>query len=101
MLSSPDLNRIAGALRAARIDRGMTQRELGEHAGLHQTQVARAEAGKDLRLSTLLELAHAAGLEIYLAPQSLGPAIRALAPNAAPAQATERPVYALDDDEHA
>lgn len=99
--SRDDLSRIAGALKAGRTDRGLTQRELGEQAGLHQAQVARAEAGRDLRLSTLLELAHAAGLEVYLAPQSLGPAIKALAPRAGPPSATERPVYALDDDEEA
>lgn len=99
MTSDPDHSRIAHALKRARAARGLTQREAGAQAGLHQAQVARAEAGADLRLSTLLELAHALGLELYLAPQSLGPAIKALAPEAAPMSAMERPLYALDDDE--
>jgi DNA-binding MarR family transcriptional regulator/DNA-binding Xre family transcriptional regulator len=44
---------IVQAVRSARAARGWSQRDLAERAGLHQPQIARVEAGKDVRLSTL------------------------------------------------
>ena len=52
----------ARRLREARL---LTQERLGEHAGLHTTQVGHIERGeRDVRLSTILKLAHALGVEI-------------------------------------
>jgi transcriptional regulator with XRE-family HTH domain len=97
---SEDITKVALALRSARAARGLTQRQLADQAGLHQAQVARAESGADLRLSTLLELAHAAGLELFLAPRAVAPAITAIIGGGGPRGAQEeRPLYALPEED--
>jgi transcriptional regulator with XRE-family HTH domain len=97
---SEDITQVALALRKARAARGLTQRQLADQAGLHQAQVARAESGADLRLSTLLELAHAAGLVLFLAPRAVAPAITAILGGGRPmAGRAEQPLYALPEED--
>ncbi|HSV34289.1 MAG TPA: helix-turn-helix domain-containing protein [Ramlibacter sp.] len=70
---------VAAALKRARQAAGWSQRALAQHAGVHQPQVARAEAGEDLLVSVLARMA----LPLGLAP--------ALVPTAAPAPTDPAP----------
>ncbi|QJQ01495.1 MarR family transcriptional regulator [Herbaspirillum rubrisubalbicans] len=58
----------AAQLKQARQTKGWSQRALARACGLHQPQVARAEAGHDVQLSTLVALASALGCTLALAP---------------------------------
>jgi transcriptional regulator with XRE-family HTH domain len=51
-------------LRQQRQRRGLSQEALGHASGLHRTEVSLLErAGRDPRLSTIVRLAHALGIE--------------------------------------
>jgi transcriptional regulator with XRE-family HTH domain len=64
------LNELQHARRAA----GLTHELLAQRAGLSRMTVQRTEAGKiDPRLSTLLELARALGMDLMLVPKTLRP----------------------------
>ena len=76
---SYDTADIAARLQAARKARGLSQRELSDLAGVPQAQISRIEAGTvDLRLSSLVALAHALDLELTLVPRKAVPAVRSL-----------------------
>lgn len=65
------------AIRLQRNRKGMSQVELGERLRMPQSQIARIEAGdRDVRLSTLTEIARALDLEPMLVPKRLIPAVR-------------------------
>lgn len=67
----------ANTIREQRRSRKMSQAELGRRVGMPQSQIARIEHGaKDLRLSTILELARILDLEPMLVPKHLVPAVR-------------------------
>ncbi|AGA34942.1 hypothetical protein TVNIR_3305 [Thioalkalivibrio nitratireducens DSM 14787] len=82
-------------------------------AGIPQAQISRIEAGTvDLRVSSLVALAHALDLELALVPRKAVPAVRALTKEAlrnkavhdADPEADEGgapPAYSLDDDQDA
>jgi len=73
------VNDIIIHLREARESQGLSQVELGKRLGVTQSQVTRIERGtSDIRLSTLVETAHALGLEPVLIPKPLLPAVRHL-----------------------
>lgn len=74
-ISLLDLGR---SLKTAREKRQQTQRELAAKSAFQQAQVARAEGGADVRVSTLIELSRALGLELKLVPKELVPAVDAL-----------------------
>ena len=70
----PDLAR---AIRLQRNRKGISQVELGERLKMPQSQIARIEAGeRDIRLSTLAQIARALDLEPMLVPKRLTPAVR-------------------------
>lgn len=51
-------------VRALRKERKLAQDDLAERAGLHRTQIGHVEQGtRDLRLSTLMKVAHALGVD--------------------------------------
>lgn len=91
------LKELGQTLKRAREQRKQTQHELASHSSFQQAQIARAETGADIRVSTLIELARALGLELKLLPQALVPAIDALLRNES--SQDERPLYALDEGE--
>jgi transcriptional regulator with XRE-family HTH domain len=73
------VNDIIAQLREARESQGLSQVELGKRLGVTQSQITRIERGaSDIRLSTLVETAHALGLEPMLIPKPLLPAARHL-----------------------
>ena len=103
---NPMLEDLALALKQARTGKALSQRAAGELSGVHQYQVSKIEKGRvDPRLSTLLQLSRAVGLELRLVPRQALPAVdgllRGLAgPAAAALDASgESPAaYRLDDD---
>ncbi|NYT59616.1 helix-turn-helix transcriptional regulator [Alcaligenaceae bacterium] len=63
---------LAANLEAIRKASGLTQSQLAERAGLNRMTVQRLESGAlDPRMSTLMEMARAMGMELMLVPQSL------------------------------
>ncbi|MEF3065037.1 helix-turn-helix transcriptional regulator [Pandoraea apista] len=63
---------LMGSLVVARKDAAMTQAELADRAGLSRMTVQKVESGAlDPRMSTVLEMARALGLEPMLVPASL------------------------------
>jgi len=60
---------LAEAVRAARMERGWSQRSLAEAAGIPQSHVAKLENGADVRASTLVRVASALGLDVELRPR--------------------------------
>ena len=87
---------IAGALRQARVDRKLTQVQLAKALGLTQGTISRAEAGGDLRLGTLVEIARALNLEPVLVPRRLIPALEALLSGSDRGRAA---IFSVDGDE--
>lgn len=73
------IEQIASALKAAREDKQLTQRELSRKVWLPQSQISRIETGAvDLRLSSLIALSRALDLELILVPRKLVPAVQSL-----------------------
>lgn len=67
----------ARTIRLQRNRKGISQSELGHRLKMPQSQIARIEAGdRDIRLSTLTEIARALDLEPMLIPKRLIPAVR-------------------------
>lgn len=71
-----DINRVANSLAKARSDSNLSQKELANKLGLKQSQISELETGKrDMRISTLIEVARGVGLEVVLVPRALLPAV--------------------------
>ncbi len=69
---------ITEQLTDARKAAGLSQQTLAERAGLSRMTVQRTESGQiDPRLSTLLEMARALGLELMSVPAELRPQLEA------------------------
>lgn len=74
---SAGIEEIAGSIREARIAKALTQKELGQRAGLPQSHISKIEKGAvDLKLSSLVEIARALDLEITLVPRKALPAVQ-------------------------
>jgi len=70
------LHDIATAIKAGRIAKNLTQRELGERVGIPQSHLSKIEKGSvDLKLSSLVEIARALDLEFKLVPRQALPAV--------------------------
>lgn len=70
---------ITERLQKARTAKGLSQRDLSALAGIPQAQISRIEAGVvDMRLSSLVALAHALDLELTLVPRKAVPAVKSL-----------------------
>ena len=71
---------LSDSIRLAREAIGVSQRALGEQAGIPQASISKFESGMvDPRLSTLVALARTLGLEVMLVPRSAVPAVQSLA----------------------
>ena len=90
------------ALKSAREAKKLSQRALGEIAGMPQARISKIEnAAVDLQASTLIELARALDLDVMLVPRKYVPAVKGLIRKSATPDtdtATPRPAYALDDE---
>jgi len=90
------LAKLGQTLKAAREKQNLTQREFATHSSFQQAQIARTERGADVRVSTLIELARALGLEVMLMPQTLVPTLEAMIRDKHTSE--ERPLYALEQE---
>ena len=62
---STTIEDIAASIKAARIAKGFTQKQLGERVGLPQSHISKIEGGNvDLQISSLVEIARALDLEV-------------------------------------
>ncbi|ABC21926.1 helix-turn-helix domain-containing protein [Rhodospirillum rubrum] len=92
---------IAKALKEAREAKAMSQRELSANTGVPQSHISKIERnGVDLRLSSLIALAHGVGLDLVLVPRQALPAVRVILQSArGQPEKANRPAYRLDEDE--
>lgn len=92
---------IAAALKTAREAKGLSQRALSKLAGVPQSHISKIENGAvDLRLSSLVEITRALGLEVTLVPRKAVPAVQSIVRGSRLATDTVKPAYRLDDDDH-
>ncbi|MAK62611.1 MAG: hypothetical protein CMK09_16700 [Ponticaulis sp.] len=88
---SYEVSEITAALKLEREARGFTQRELSERSGVPQAQISKLENGQaDIRISTLVSLSRALGLEIELVPRKHVPAVQAITRSNRPAAGQRR-----------
>lgn len=96
---------ITERLRAARLDKGISQTELSKLSGVPQAQISRIEANAvDLRLSSLVAMANALDVALVLAPRKALPAVRSIirqTTGKATAGEESRPAYTLDEESNA
>lgn len=73
------ISEIGKILKAAREDKGLSQRALAKIAGVPQSHISKIEtAGVDLRVSSLTEMARALDLELELVPRKAVPAVKSI-----------------------
>lgn len=91
------LKALTEALKAARLDKGLSQREVANLVGLPQGHISKIErTNVDLRTSNLVDIARVLGMELVLVPrQNLG-MIKALLRG--DSTADETPAYRLDEE---
>ncbi len=81
---------ILSNLKQAREAKGLSQRALAKLAGVPQSHISKIENGSvDLRLSSLIGIARALGLEITLIPRKTLPAVQSIVRSNAPAKMTQ------------
>lgn len=72
-------DQILESLREARSRKGLSQRELSARSGVPQSHISKIESGGvDLRVSSLIALARALDLELFVAPKKSVPAIKSI-----------------------
>lgn len=92
-------------LKAARLKKGLSQRELGDMAGMPQSHISKIEnEAVDLKTSSLIELARVLDLEFMLVPRTLVPTVQGLqrgqsAHNPDEDVQASIPAYRLDDED--
>ena len=95
------LEHLTKALRAARLEKGLSQRELSRKTGMPQAQISKIEnAAVDLKTSSLISLARALEMDVMLIPRTYIPAVSGLLrmSNLKDDEETSaRPAYTLDD----
>ncbi len=70
---------ILQSLREARVRKGFSQRALSDRSGVPQSHISKIESGAvDLRVSSLIALARALDLELFVAPKKTVPAIKSI-----------------------
>lgn len=74
-----DISKLIKALTEARKARAWSQKELASMLEMKQSQISDIESGKrDLRISTLVEIARGLGFELVLVPRTLLPAVQSI-----------------------
>ncbi|GAB2712664.1 helix-turn-helix domain-containing protein [Halomonas garicola] len=86
---------LAERLKAAREAKGLSQRALSKLSGVPQSHISKIEShAVDLRISSLVTLAHALELELMLVPRQALPAVRSVTrsvtPKPLPSRAEQR-----------
>ena len=88
-------------LKEARLRKGLTQLALSEKVGLPQSHISNIERGEvDIKISSLIAIARALGLEPMLVPRPLVPVVKGHKRSAtADGWPASLPVYRLDEEE--
>jgi len=74
---SYESEKLAATLKAARENKGLSQRALGARAGVPQSHISKIESGAvNLTVSSLTAIANALDLELALVPRKAAPAVR-------------------------
>ena len=96
------LEHIADALKTARKQKGLSQRALSAKIGLPQSHISKIESGAvDLKTSSLIAIARALDLELFLVPRRLVTTVKGLSRREsvlADDKQTVVPAYRLDDE---
>jgi|GEM_PF-4593039 len=87
----------ARLLKEAREQAGLSQAEMGLKMGGSQAHVSKIEAGADVRVSTLANMARVLGFELMLVPTRLAPMVEAFVMGRV--DGADHPRYTLDDDD--
>lgn len=88
---------IGETLAAQRRQLGLTQSAVAKRAGIAQTYLSKIEHAKiDPRISTLLDIARAEGLELVLVPSEIVPAIRSMLGQQPDSR--DRPLFGIERD---
>ena len=96
----PKLVAIGEQLKAAREAKGLSQRALGTRTGLPQSHISQIEnAAIDLRITSLVTLAHALDLELTLISRRLVSAVEGMQRQASQSQTKQIPAYRLDKED--
>lgn len=98
------LAHISERLREARLAKKLSQRALSKLAGVPQSHISKIESNQvDLRLSSLVAMANALGLEVILVPRKAMPVVESVARqsmlSASEAGSEPKPAYTLDDED--
>ena len=99
---------IANTLKTTRVRKGLSQRELSNRSGVPQGHISKIENGAvNLRISSLITLARALGLELALVPRHAVPAVQSIVRSSEQPPtgheepiSTTRPAYVLDEGDH-
>ena len=76
---SYESEKLAATLKAARENKGLSQRALGARAGVPQSHISKIESGAvNLTISSLTAIANALDLELALVPHKAAPAVRTI-----------------------
>ena len=106
-MSVAALESMAGQVKAAREAKGLSQRALSERTGIPQSHISKIEnAGSDIRISSMLTIAHALDLELTLIPRALMATVENLKRSAfkqgsyaLDTSLRQKPAYTLDEEE--
>ncbi len=91
---------IGEQLKAAREAKGLSQRALGTRTGLPQSHISQIEnAAIDLRITSLVTIAHALDLELTLISRRLVSALEGMQRQVSESQTKQIPAYRLDEED--
>ena len=85
----------------ARLEKGWSQIELAQKAGITQSHLSRIERGEiDLRLSNVIQLARLVDLELMFVPRNTIPAIKVLSQQlSGDPKGSLKKAYTLDEED--
>lgn len=94
--TSEPLHELGDLLRQARLGAGLTQEQVADLAGISRPRYRDIETGvAAARVTTLMNVSRALGLEMMLVPQAIVPAVRALM---RPQEDDDQPAFAAQPD---
>lgn len=88
-------------MRKARLERGWSQKELAQKAGITQSHLSRIEGGEmDMRFSNVIELVRLLNLEVLFVPKHSVTSINSLIDEISEkTEVTSKPAFTLDEEE--
>jgi len=102
MKTNYKLQPLMSTLAAARRQKRLSQADAGKKSGVGQAHWSRIESGSiDVRLSSMIDITRALGLELMLVPKEYVPAVKALIHQGAEADEFEedQAAYSIEEDE--